>query len=156
MSRLSPRSRYQRFLGATASLSERSLRYLTEIDHVDHLAWIAIDPATPEGRALGVARCVRDRADPSVAEVAVFVADEVAGRGLGSLLLHVLAESAAARGVATLRAAVLRDNANVVHALQELGVYGAVAGGVLHVDVPLSEARRLAASWIDAREEAVT
>jgi hypothetical protein len=39
--RLSPESRYRRFLVPIADLSESAIRYLTEVDHHDHEAMIA-------------------------------------------------------------------------------------------------------------------
>src|SRR5664279_2996756 len=56
--RLSPESRYRRFLAAMPELSEEMVRYLTEIDHHDHEAIVALDERTGEG--IGVARYVRD------------------------------------------------------------------------------------------------
>jgi GNAT superfamily N-acetyltransferase len=142
--RLSSRSRYHRFFGAVSSLSDALLRYLTELDQVDHIAWIAVDPATAGEPALGVARCVRAAGEPDVAEVAVVVGDPYQDRGLGSLLLERLAGSAAAQGVRTFRAFVLRENEAVVHALQELGIRSEVDEGVLHVDVPVEQVREIA------------
>ena len=52
--RLGPGSRYRRFLGQIAKLSEPIVRYLTEIDHHDPDAMIALDEQTGEG--IGVAR----------------------------------------------------------------------------------------------------
>ncbi len=150
VARLSSRSRYFRFLGAVASLTDTALRYLTEVDQASHIAWVAVEP-TPEERLLGVARCVRVAGEPLVAEVALVVADELQNHGLGSLLFEVLAREAARHGIATLRASVLRENTTVVHALQELGLRGAVEDGLLHVDVPLEEAAALAKAWNDAR-----
>ena len=92
--RLSPGSRYRRFLAAMPELSEEKVRYLTEIDNHDHEAIIALDEKTGEG--IGVARYVRDPQRPDVAEVAVTVIDDWQGRGLGTLLLEVL--GARARG----------------------------------------------------------
>jgi hypothetical protein len=51
--RLSERSRYRRFLSPRPHLSEAELSYLTEVDHHDHEALIAIDPDSHEG--VGVA-----------------------------------------------------------------------------------------------------
>lgn len=121
---------------------------------MDHLAWIAVDPSRPEEPALGTVRCVRSRAEPRVAEVAIFVVDELQGRGLGSLLFEVLAAAAMAAGIEVFRAAVLRENSEVVHALQELGVRGAIEDGILHVDVPVADALGLARSWNDAHPAA--
>ena len=75
-------------------LSEPMVRYLTEIDHRDHEAMIALDEETGEG--VGVARYVRDRERPDAAEVAVTVIDDWQGRGVGTLLLETL--SGRARG----------------------------------------------------------
>ena len=66
--RLSPESRYRRFLAPMPELSEDLVRYLTEIDHHDHEAMIALDERTGEG--IGVARYVRDPDRTEVAEVA--------------------------------------------------------------------------------------
>ena len=52
--RLSAKSRYRRFLGPKPTLSQRELRYLTEVDHVTHEAIVAFDAA--DGRMVGVAR----------------------------------------------------------------------------------------------------
>jgi GNAT superfamily N-acetyltransferase len=73
-------------------LTEGMVRYLTEIDHHDHEAIIALDEQTGEG--IGVARYVRDQERPEVAEVAVTVIDDWQGRGLGTLLLEVISARA--------------------------------------------------------------
>jgi hypothetical protein len=44
--RLSDESRYRRFLSPHGRLSQAELRYLTEVDHHDHEALVALDPAT--------------------------------------------------------------------------------------------------------------
>src|SRR5207247_221841 len=103
---LSAASRYHRFLAALSELSAEQLRYLTEVDQVNHLAWIALDPALAGEPAVGVARCIRVPEDPAMAEVAVTVLDAYQGRGLGTLLLGLLSRSAAAQGIRTFRAYV--------------------------------------------------
>ena len=70
--------------------------YLTEIDHHDHEAIIALEEESGEG--IGVARYVRNPTHPETAEVAVTVIDEWQGRGLGTLLLEVLGQRARAEG----------------------------------------------------------
>ena len=59
--RLSPESRYRRFFTAKTRLSEAELDYLVNIDHNDHEAVVAIDPAT--GDVVGVARYIPLRAE---------------------------------------------------------------------------------------------
>jgi GNAT superfamily N-acetyltransferase len=68
------------------------VRYLTEVDHHDHEAIVALDEESGEG--IGVARYVRTRERPEVAEVAVTVVDDWQGRGLGTRLLEVVSARA--------------------------------------------------------------
>lgn len=62
---------YRRFLSPHGRLTASELRYLTEVDHSDHEALMAVDRAS--GRGVGVARYVRDRERPECAEIAVSV-----------------------------------------------------------------------------------
>src|SRR5436190_11649998 len=125
--RLSAESRYRRFLSATTSLSDEELRYLTEVDHRNHEALVAFDPATREG--VGVARFVRDRDDPAIAEAAVVVDDRWQGRGLGTVLCQLLAERARAEGVERFLATLLASNRPMMHLLESLGPARVVAEG---------------------------
>jgi GNAT superfamily N-acetyltransferase len=125
--RLSEESRYRRFLSATASLSEGDLSYLTEVDHRDHEALVAFDPATREG--IGVARFVRDPDDPAIAEAAVVVDDRWQGRGLGTVLCQLLAERARAEGIERFLATLLASNRPMMHLLESLGAARVVAEG---------------------------
>lgn len=110
--RLSPESRYHRFLAATPKLTEKTLRYLTETDGWNHFAIGAetVTEASLGARGLGVARFMRLKDDSDAAEAAVAVIDEMHGRGLGRLLLLTLVEAAAERGVRTFVAHLLPDN----------------------------------------------
>src|SRR6266536_88238 len=82
--RLSQASRYRRFMTSMEALSDRQLRYFTEIDYSDHMAWVAMDPDHPAHPGLGVARYIRLAEDPTTAEAAVTVLDEQQGRGMGT------------------------------------------------------------------------
>ena len=70
---------------------------------------------------MGVARFVRATPESSVAEVAVTVADEWQGRGLGTLLLEELNERARAEGIERYTALVSGENRAGVALLQRLG-----------------------------------
>lgn len=133
---LSDDTRNRRFLGAMRRLTEKQLAYLTEVDHHDHIAWVVgLPEAMIEGIAVG--RCVR-LGGTDVAEVAMAVTDAWQGRGVGRVLLSVLARDARAEGIATLRAVMQPDN-RAMHAL--LAEFGARPGrfvdGLVEVDVPL-------------------
>ena len=117
--RLSLESRYRRFFSTALTLNSRHLRYLTEVDHRDHEALLAIDPGTREG--LAVARYVRSGEDPRTAEVAVAVTDAWQRRGLGTLLLHDLTARAREAGVERFSASVLAENETMLDMLARLG-----------------------------------
>jgi RimJ/RimL family protein N-acetyltransferase len=107
--RLSARSRRMRFLGSKTTLSAAELRYFTEVDHYDHEALVALSPAGQRG--VGIARYIRDPDDPRVAEIAVTIADDWQGRGLGTELLARLSDRARQAGIGRFTATVSADNA---------------------------------------------
>lgn len=138
--RLSARSRYRRFLTSLEHLSDQQVRYLTEVDYADHMAWVAVDPSRPAGPGMGVARYVRLPEEPTAAEAAVTVLDDHQGRGIGTILLQVLAGSARAHGIRSFRGYVLAENAPMVELLHGLGASVAQEGPLIGVDVPIPAA----------------
>ena len=135
--RLSAQSRYRRFLTPLEHLSDEQARYLTEIDYADHMAWVAVDPSRPASPGMGVARYIRLPEEPAAAEAAVTVLDEHQGRGIGTILLRMLAGSAGEHGIRSFRAYVLAENAPMMAILQGLGARVAQEGPLLRVDVPI-------------------
>jgi len=117
--RLGPDSRYRRFLSPVHSLGTRELQYLTEVDHHAHEALVAVDPRT--GQGLGVARYIRSPANPTVGEVAVAVADDWQGQGLGTVLLQALTARAREEGIERFSALVLAENEPMLELLRGLG-----------------------------------
>ncbi len=123
--RLSPQSRYRRFLGAKPALSEADTRYLVEIDGSDHFALVATAAGAegldePGGAIVAVARFVRLPDDPETAEFAIVVGDSYQRQGLATELLRRLAEAALARGVHRFRATMLTDNVAIYRLLTRL------------------------------------
>ena len=117
--RLSARSRQQRFLSPKHSLSAAELRFLTEVDHHDHEAIGALSPA--DGRGVGIARYIRDPGDPEAAEIAVTIADDWQGRGLGTELLARLSDRARQEGICRFTATIAYGNAAMATLLQNMG-----------------------------------
>jgi RimJ/RimL family protein N-acetyltransferase len=135
---LSPESRYRRFFTSIDHLSEKQLRYLTEIDYEDHFAWVALLRDEPGRPAVGVARWIRLVDEPEVAEAAVTVGDEYQNRGIGKTLLVLLARSATEKGVKALRAVMLPDNLPMLKTLEEFGAEpGRIVEGIREVTIPL-------------------
>jgi len=114
--RMSPESRYRRFFAPLKELSERDLAYLTEIDHRDHEALAAIEPATG---IVGVARFVRTEARR--AEASIAVGDEWQHRGVGTGLLERLASRAREEGITHFVALVLAENRDALELFESLG-----------------------------------
>ena len=111
--------------------------YLTEIDYVDHFAWIGLNADDHGG--IGVARYVRMRDDPTAAEAAIVVVDAYQRRGAGTILLQLLGASALANGITHFVGEALAENQPIRELLENLGarVYDAGAGEVgFEVDLP--------------------
>jgi GNAT superfamily N-acetyltransferase len=108
--RLSDESVHRRFLTPKRSFSKGELRYLTEIDAVDHVALIAVDPTAEGDGLVAVGRFVRLAEDPEAAEIAIVVGDDWHGRGVGSLLGGHLAHAARNRGIKRFTATMAAGN----------------------------------------------
>jgi GNAT superfamily N-acetyltransferase len=120
--RLSPESRYRRFLAAKPELSVADVRYLVDIDGIDHMALVATRPS-PEGEQIvGVARCVRVPGRHDTGEFAIVVADELQRQRVGTRLLAGLAELAVAHGITRFQATMLSENLAVQRLLAALAV----------------------------------
>lgn len=119
--RLSPESRYRRFLGVKPTLTAEDARYLAEIDGCDHFALVATAPDDGDDSSIiAVARFVRLSDDPDVAEFAIVVGDSYQRQGLATELLGRLAAAATARGICRFRATILSDNEAIYKLMQRL------------------------------------
>lgn len=143
---LSPETTFLRFFRTVTHLSERELDYLTEIDYIDHFAWVAFTGDPQEG--IGVARYVRIGDEPQVAEAAVIVVDAYQNRGIGKLLLQLLAESALVNGITTFRGYALPENRPVLDSAARRGVASTAVDGMEQLDVALPPPTGLEGSLI--------
>ena len=109
LGRLSERSVYQRFLAPKPRLTTSELRYLTEVDLVDHYALVAVLARCPDV-IVGVGRWVRDAETHAEAEIAIVIADDLQGRGVGTILGAALADAARDRGIERFTASMLPTN----------------------------------------------
>jgi GNAT superfamily N-acetyltransferase len=137
---LSDESIRKRFLAAKPRFTSTELRYLTEIDHRDHIALVAVHEHHPD-LLVGVARCVRLHDRPDTAEMAIVVGDPWQGQGLGRALAEALAEAASAAGIRKFTATMLADNRaarSLMHTLARRLDEGAVSGGVREVVAELA------------------
>ncbi len=136
--RFGDESRYRRFMAAKPRLTPDELAYFTEVDHVDHEAIAAVEPAT--GAGLGVARYARNPDRPHTAEAAVAVVDAWQGRGLGGVLLRRLCARAAANRITGFTASLFTDNRSMLHLFERLGQVRVRGhdGATMEIDVELA------------------
>jgi RimJ/RimL family protein N-acetyltransferase len=137
---LSEESIRKRFLAAKPRFSRSELRYLTEIDGVNHIALVAVLERDPD-QLVAVARCVRlpDRHD--TAEMAIVIGDPWQTQGLGRELAQRLADAALAAGIRRFAATILGDNEAARRLMRTFSrrlETGIVAGGVREVLVELA------------------
>jgi acetyltransferase len=139
--RLSPESRYRRFLSPIPRLRASHLRSLTDVDHHTREALVAFDPSSRRG--LGVARWGLLIDVPGAAEVAVGVADDRQRLGLASALLRLLLDRAKEVGLREARAATQADNRAALHLLERFGFRATRSeGGVMEFALALDTVGR--------------
>ena len=134
---LSVESRRLRFLGAISTLSEHHLRYLTDVDGTDHVAWGALDLTDPARPGFGVGRFIRLGEGSDVAEFSLTVLDTAQGLGVGQLLLAVLTVVAPGVDVRVLQGVVGRENERMATWMRRLGAITVASDGDLTFDLAL-------------------
>ncbi len=117
--RLSPESRRFRFLGTLVSPSDNLLRQLVVLDPARDVALIALINDGAVQLEIGVAR-LSTESDESC-EFAVTVSDEWQNKGLGTLLMQHLINSAIERGIKSMHSFDAADNEHMRQFAAHLG-----------------------------------
>lgn len=131
--RLSSETVYRRFFSPIRLPNDALLRMLVDVDHRDREALIALD----DQGIIGVARY---GTSPTAShDVAVVVADDWQGRGLGTLLIRRLAHIARLRGISRFHATMLGDNARAQSLVRGLSTHVTMRfeDGYVEADIPL-------------------
>ncbi|MGB8650285.1 MAG: GNAT family N-acetyltransferase [Mycobacteriales bacterium] len=115
-SRLSPDTVYMRFFSMVRTLSARDVERLTNVDHDERVAFVAL----LRDEIVGVVRYFRHPGTAD-AEVAVVVEDAHQGRGMGPLLLEHLAAAGRERGIERFVANVLPSNVRMLQVFRSAG-----------------------------------
>lgn len=150
---LSETSRYRRFFAVKPRLSERTLAFLTDVDHHDHEALVALAPGS--GQLVGVARFFRLSGQPGQAEVAVTVIDSWQRGGLGTVLLRELAQRAATEGIRHFTAEILAENGPMLTLAHRLGqadtnLHGATVSALIELPASGNQAVTFSRDGYDA------
>ena len=134
--RLGPESRYYRFFRVKASLDPEEVTYFTTVDYSTRMALVALY----DGRMVGVARYDAEPDDPTRAEVAFSVTDEMQGHGIGTSLLQLITAYARDHGISGFRAFVLPENVQMMRVFRNSGyeLKRTVEDGIFTVDFPVA------------------
>ena len=130
---LSMESRVFRFFAAIAN-ADVLAKKLVHIDYMTQYGLLAVAGAARQV----VGHAMYAETGPRKAELALAVADEYQGRGLGTILLGQLAEAAAAAGIDVLEAIVRPENHRMLNVLRESGfpVSARSEPGEVHAEIP--------------------
>jgi GNAT superfamily N-acetyltransferase len=144
---LSAESRRTRFLGPTGGIALNQSTYFCCPDHEHREGFVAV--AGPVGRLDRIVGHVCVEPDgPFSAEIAVAVADDIQGRGLGRRLVDVAVAWARVDGFTTLTATMLAGNPQIQRLLSGLGLASTttpVGAGVVEIRINLASGGNAAA-----------
>ncbi|MDQ5926650.1 MAG: acetyltransferase [Pseudomonadota bacterium] len=126
---LSSESRYFRFASAMTELPASMLARFTLIDYDREMALVAVvkerradedGDITETARIVGVSRYITNP-DQSTCEFSLVVADDFAGKGLGSRLMESIMDVAREKGLTEIIGLVLVNNGNMLKLMRGLG-----------------------------------
>lgn len=96
---LSPESIRQRFFINKKEFTEEELKFLTEVDQVNHLAYVAVHHKDGAQLPAGVIRAIKNSDRPTYAEIGIVIVDRYQTMGLGRKLFEEIAAQAVAVGI---------------------------------------------------------
>lgn len=121
---LSTETRVQRWFYPKMRFSEQEIAAILSPLDDEHGAIVAleIDPDaksrdTREKSVIGMARFVRSKEDPDAAEIAITLADDWQGLGIGRILLHRLVAMISERGIGWIDGRLQAENQRMKHLL---------------------------------------
>ncbi|MDQ7989309.1 MAG: GNAT family N-acetyltransferase [Candidatus Dactylopiibacterium sp.] len=118
--RLSPETKYFRFMTAMRELSPALLAKLTQIDYDRELAFIATRRVGNAEQQIGVCRYTTNP-DGTSCEFAIVVSDEHQHSGLGRKLMDVLIHAAKLRGLRIMKGEFLTSNERMLRFVERVG-----------------------------------
>lgn len=119
--RMSPASRYQRFMHNMSEPSADLVRQLVNVDRHRSMALVAVVGSGAHERMIAVARYAADT-DGMDCEFAVAVADDWQCRGIATMLMPLLFEHAKREGFRSIYGLVLANNPRMIELAEGLGL----------------------------------
>jgi len=140
--RLKGKSIYFRFFSAKRELTEKELKYFTEIDFEHHVALVSTIIKNGDEEIIGVGRYIelKQKGPERVAEIAFAVDDEHQNLGVGTILFEHLVTIAQNSGIARLEAEVLVGNNNMLELFSHSGfkLKTTRSSGVAHIEFSIA------------------
>ncbi len=118
--RLSPETKYFRFMNTLRELSPAQLVRLTQIDYDREMAFVALTEIEGKEIEVGVARYAMNP-DGESCEFAIVVADDWQGKGLARRLMGVIIDTARSRGIRYMNGDFLAENRRMIQFVTTLG-----------------------------------
>ncbi|MBC7428352.1 MAG: GNAT family N-acetyltransferase [Bacteriovorax sp.] len=116
---LSPESIRQRFFTNKKEFSEKELQFLTEVDQVNHLAYVAVHHKNGNQLPAGVIRAIKRSDLETHAEIGIVIVDCYQGMGLGRKLFEEVAARAVAVGITHFYGDYHTSNLKMTHLLNK-------------------------------------
>jgi|GEM_PF-966233 len=136
--RLTGKSIYFRFFSSKRKLTQKELKYFTEIDFEHHIAIVATIINDKEEEIIGVGRYIElaEKAPEKVAEIAFAIDDEHQHLGIGTILFEHIVTMAKNNGITRLSADVLLENKNMLDIFKHSSFKPniIIEHGVMHID----------------------
>lgn len=158
MRHLSQESLYYRFLTPKRELTQKELKYFTEIDFHNHVALMAlVKDADGKECPAGVGRYIAIEAkEGDCAELAFVVEDAFQHRGIATLLLKHLCVIARASQIKRFKAIVLADNLKMLEVFKHSGLTLSSrihTAGVLELTLSLEQEsqQEFTSGWLNTR-----
>ncbi|MHA1309498.1 MAG: GNAT family N-acetyltransferase [Candidatus Helarchaeota archaeon] len=135
---LSKLSKYYRFFSTRPTPNEKMIKQYTQIDYVNNFALIAIITENGKEKMIGVVRYVLVPEEDG-AELAIVIADEWQGKGLGTKLLLLILDIIIKRRISKVLGDVFLDNDKMMRIMKESGfkLVSINEAGIKHFEINL-------------------
>lgn len=136
-------SLYLRFFQFKHGITDQEIKYLTEVDFINHVALVAVIDLANQAKVVGGGRYFahQNAAKVRSAEIAFMVHDQYQGQGIATLIMKHLLIIARADRISQFEAEVLAENAKMLAVFSRSGLPMSVThggSGVLNVTLALS------------------
>lgn len=122
---LSPESRRFRFFNDIHHPTPEFLRQLVGVDQIRDVAFVALVDSDGAPQQIGVGRYCTDD-DGKSCECAIVVSDQYNNRGVGTLLLNHLIDTARKRGIRRMYSLDLTDNYKIQELAKRMGFHSKI------------------------------